>query len=76
MASKLEVLVKSPDRLDPLQGRELEQVVDEDIMEFNEYFKELGNDPIVRSEVAIIKTYLHWKMRVKKGEQNGSETGS
>jgi len=44
-----------------------EQEVDVDIQEFNEWFQGLGNDPLVRSEVAIIKTYLAWKLGLKKG---------
>lgn len=43
-------------------SKKLEEAVDADIVAFDEYFqKELKNEPLVRSERAIIKTYLHWK---------------
>jgi hypothetical protein len=46
-------------------SRPLEQVVDEDIKNFEVWFREhLHNgDPLVRSEKAILKTYLRWKTR-------------
>lgn len=72
MTSKLEVLVKTAGSVGVPQGRELEAFVDEDIKEFDSYFQGLGNDPLVRSEAAIIKTYLHWKL---KGERDGAATG-
>ena len=50
----------------------LEATVDADIRKFEEYFKGLGNDPLVRSEVAILKTYLHYKIN---GEKNVPQTG-
>lgn len=46
----------------------LEKVVDADIGEFNEFFRSLGNDPIVRGEKAILKTYLAWKLGLMKKE--------
>ena len=47
--------------------RALEQRVDEEIAEFDEYFqKELGNDPLVKGESAIIKTFLHYHLVHKK----------
>jgi hypothetical protein len=42
---------------------DLEVDVDADIKAFGEYFQSLPNDPLVGSERAIIKTYLHWKMK-------------
>jgi hypothetical protein len=42
-------------------GETLEQVVDQEIEIFEAWFRELGNEPIVRSERAILKTYLWWK---------------
>ncbi len=69
MSDKLRVEVQTP----VSSGSDLEKVVDEDINEFDEYFKSLGNDPVVRSERAILKTYLHWKV---KGPRHGEATGS
>ena len=43
-----------------------EVTVDEDIADFNEFFKSLGNDPIIKSEYAILKTYLAWKLGLVK----------
>lgn len=39
----------------------LEQLVDEDILRFDRYFQSLGNDPLVKFEHAVIKSYLFWK---------------
>jgi hypothetical protein len=47
------------------EGGSLEQVVDEDIICFEEYFKKLGNDPLSKPEKAIIKTYLWFKVQAK-----------
>jgi len=41
----------------------LEHAVNEDIAHFEEWFRGLKNDPLVRSEVAILKTYLFWKVK-------------
>lgn len=50
-----------------LGGKELEEVVDKDIAKFDEYFQRtLKNDPLVGSERAILKTYLHWKSVASK----------
>lgn len=47
----------------------LETDVDADLAEFNDWFKGIQDQqPLVRSEVAILKTYLWWKIR---GEKNG-----
>ena len=54
------VTVESANRL------ELEGKVDADILEFSEFFKSLGNDGLARSEKAIIKTYLAWKLGLMK----------
>lgn len=46
--------------------KDIERLVDEEIAEFDQFFRELGNDPIVRSERAIIKTYLAYKLGLVK----------
>ena len=48
----------------------LEKAVDEDIFEFSEFFRGLGNDPVVSGEKAIIKTYLAWKLGLGKGGES------
>ena len=63
--SKVAVLVcvgdDNGDLID-LEGADLEAAVDEDIAEFDRYFQQaLKNEPLVFSERAILKTYLHWK---------------
>jgi hypothetical protein len=45
------------------QEHPLESVVEADIREFESWFQAQGNDPLVRSEVAILKTYLWWKTK-------------
>lgn len=38
--------------------------VEEEVAAFDQFFQnELQNDPLVRSELAILKTYLFWKTR-------------
>ena len=45
-----------------VDAKELEPAIDADIARFNECFQqELGNEPLVRSELAILKTYLWFK---------------
>lgn len=46
---------------------ELEQTVDAAIAAFDEYFqRDLGNDPLVKGEKAIIKTFLHFHLVPKR----------
>lgn len=59
MPSKLEVKV-----VPEVPRSELESVVNQEIVEFDRFFQGLGNDKIVRSEVAIIKTFLAWKLNL------------
>jgi hypothetical protein len=47
-----------------LNGESLESAVEKDIRRFEAWFQTQGNDPLVRSEVAILKTYLFFKTRV------------
>jgi len=51
-------------RLEPMGSAELEEIVDADLAQFNECFqRELGNDPLIKSELAVLKTYLWYKCR-------------
>ncbi len=56
-----------------LEGKSLEEVVDEDIAQFEEFFRSLGNDPLSPFEKSAIKTFLHWKTH---GEKDAKEAGS
>jgi hypothetical protein len=60
------LLVSIDLNLSQVTPAETEKIVDEDINEFNEFFRSLGNDSIVRGEKAIIKTYLAWKLGLTK----------
>lgn len=40
----------------------VEEEVNQSIKQFDAWFQGLGNDPIVRGEFAIIKTYLYYKL--------------
>lgn len=51
---------------------QLEQSVNDDIRRFEAWFQGLGNDPMVRSEVAILKTYLYWKLKGDGDAKAGS----
>lgn len=45
----------------PKTTADVERLVDASIDEFNEYFQtDLKNEPLVRAERAIIKTYLYF----------------
>lgn len=45
---------------------QLEQHVDALISDFNDWFQKQGNDPMVRSEVAITKTFLWYLVNERK----------
>ena len=50
----------------------IEQLVDGEIVKFDEFFQaELKNDPLTRGEKAIIKTFLNYHLihRVEAGEK-------
>jgi hypothetical protein len=46
-----------------------EEKVNTLINEFDEWFQTKGNDPIVRSERAILKTFFWWVFQVKRLEE-------
>jgi hypothetical protein len=48
---------------------EQEKTVDEEIAAFDAWFQSRGNQPLVKSERAILKTYFWYKLR---GEKNGT----
>lgn len=56
------------------EGKTLESAVEEDIRSFETWFRDKGNDPLVRSEIAILKTYLWWKTHSEGDQDNGPET--
>lgn len=41
----------------------LEGTVDAEIRAFDKWFQAKGNDPLVKSEVAILKTYFWYKLK-------------
>jgi hypothetical protein len=44
-----------------------EAAVDQEIESFNQFFQsELKNEPLIKSETAVLKTYLFWKTRTEK----------
>lgn len=48
-------------------GGEAQKVeVDLDLQEFDKWFQSQGNEPLVNSETAILRTYLYWKTHVDK----------
>ena len=45
----------------------VEAAIDEEIAAFDQFFQtELKNEPLIRSEIAVLKTYLSWKTRTEK----------
>lgn len=46
---------------DAYTDKDLEEMVDEDIANFDKFFQGLGNDPLSMFEKAAIKTYLFYK---------------
>lgn len=58
-------------------GAEMEAAVDEDLMAYNEFFqKHLGNQPLSGFEVAALKTWLAWKLRVEAKDVPGAAATS
>lgn len=53
--------VALPDTLAPEETPE--KIVDADIKAFDEWFRGLGNDPLIHMEKAVLKTYLWYKLR-------------
>lgn len=50
-----------------IDPKKLEEAVDADLDAFDEYFqRELKNEPLIRSERAILKTYLHYKTHLQR----------
>jgi len=54
-------------QLHDVQPHDVEKTVDQDIEDFNDFFKGLGNESMVRSERAILKTFYAWKLGLAKG---------
>lgn len=54
---------------DAYTDKDLEEMVDEDIANFDKFFQGLGNDPLSMFEKAAIKTYLHWKTHGESAAQ-------
>lgn len=49
------------------KDRTIEDVVDDEIREFGEWFSgELKNDPLMHVEKAILKTFLAYKLKLVK----------
>lgn len=54
-----------------------EQAVDQTIADFDMFFRSLGNDPLMKVETAIIKTFLGWKLGLaNKGAVGGAPEGA
>ena len=56
-----------PLQLSPVSGdlkkTELKKVAELELREFNDYFiNSLGEAPLVNSEIALLRTYLVWKL--------------
>jgi hypothetical protein len=49
------------------RGDDLHVAVAKEIEEFDHWFQSQGNEPLVRSEVAILKTYFAWKLNLAMG---------
>ena len=53
----------------------IEEIVDEEIEKFNLWFRGLGNDPLVRSEIAAVKTFLWYKLFEDKDGTKTNRSG-
>ncbi len=53
----------------------VEVAVDKSIADFDKWFQSLGNDPLVSSERAILKTFLFFELRVVSKETEKSSSG-
>ncbi len=72
MLPKMEVVL-TPRAKD---GHVLESTVNGDIEAFDDYFQKLGNEPLSKSERAIIKTYLHYKLLGPLSGSHASVSGA
>ncbi len=46
-----------------LSDKDAAEEIDEELKTFDEYFQSIGNDPLVKFEIAAIKTFLLWKVK-------------
>jgi hypothetical protein len=73
---------------DAYSDKDLNEMIDAEIAEFNRYFQSIGNDPLIKFEIAAIKTFLMWKTHGEQrapseaevsgetdGEKNAEATG-
>lgn len=59
-------------RVEVRGSEELEKLVEEDLRMFEAWFRAKGNDPLVRSERAILKTYLWFKVKGETDATSGT----
>jgi len=53
--------------VDTLERSKVEELVDEDLRNFGDWFQQrVGSGPLIRPEIAIIKTYLYFKLFEEK----------
>ncbi len=73
---------------DAYSDQDLNAMIDEEIAAFDKYFQSIGNGPLIKFEVAAIKTFLMWKTHGEQrapseaevpgetdGEKNAEATG-
>lgn len=65
----------SAEVLDQINRKKTEEIVDEEIEKFNTWFRSLGNDPLVRSEIAAVKTFIWYKLFAGKDGTQTNRSG-
>ena len=50
----------------------LEQFANDEIGRFNKFFQDLGNETLVKPEVAMLKTYIAWKLGLGAGAKKNA----
>ena len=50
----------------------LEQFANAEVGRFNQFFQDLGNETLVKPEVAMLKTYIAWKLGLGTGAKKNA----
>jgi hypothetical protein len=63
MMIKVDLGIGAEQSVEDLTPRELGDAMEPEVRQFDQWFQKQGNEPLVRAETAIIKTYLGWKIK-------------
>jgi hypothetical protein len=72
IATKVDIRVGVPGgkELRAYSNEELAAGMDTELELFEKWFRNRGNEPLVRNERSILKTFLAWKLLYEEGQQD------